>query len=254
MEAAEPITKLLLDRGEALFRAPRQLVQFTHQPDADTLLNDLENSAHAFVLACIMDRQIKAEKAWLIPYLISERLKSFEFDRLAALSVDHVRRLMTDPTPLHRFSEEMSVNFHAGVQRISVDWNGDAAGIWHGSPSSAEVVYRFLQFRGVGPKIATMAANILARDFKIPMSDYHSIDISADVHVRRVFARLGLTGEEATTEEITYRARALHPAFPGLLDLPVWEIGREWCHPQRPACGDCCMHPVCPSSAKEVGV
>ena len=42
------------------------------------------------------------------------------------------------------------------------------------------MVYRFLEFNGVGPKIASMAANILAREFKIPFADYFSIDISAE--------------------------------------------------------------------------
>jgi len=98
--------------------------------------------------------------------------------------------------------------------------------IWANRPASAEVIYRFLEFRGVGPKIATMAANGLARHLKIPFSDYFSIDVSADVHVRRVFARLGLTGRGDTIEAVIYRARVLHPEFPGLLDLPAWEIGR----------------------------
>jgi hypothetical protein len=65
-----------------------------------------------------------------------------------------------------------------------------------------------------------MATNCLAREFKVPLSDYYSVDISADVHVRRVFRRLGLVGEGATIEELIYRARGLHPPFPGLLDLP----------------------------------
>src|SRR5690554_7296394 len=70
---------------------------------------------------------------------------------------------------------------------------------WRGNPSSAAVVYRFLQFDGVGPKIATMATNILARDFKIPMSDYYSVDISTDVHILRVLRRSGRS-EEHTSE------------------------------------------------------
>ena len=36
-----------------------------------------------------------------------------------------------------------------------------------------------------------MATNILARQFKIPMSDYYSVDISLDVHIQRVLKRLG---------------------------------------------------------------
>ncbi|MFN8524828.1 MAG: hypothetical protein U0821_17160 [Chloroflexota bacterium] len=89
-------------------------------------------------------------------------------------------------------------------------------------PSSATIVRRFLQFRGAGPKIATMAANILVRDFKIPVSDRYSIDISADVHVRRVFTRLRLIGRDASDEELIYRARELNPAYPGVFDLPIW--------------------------------
>jgi hypothetical protein len=49
-----------------------------------------------------------------------------------------------------------------------------------------------------------MAANILAREFKISFADYFSIDISADVHVRRVFARLGLCTADATVEQVIY--------------------------------------------------
>ena len=95
-----------------------------------------------------------------------------------------------------------------------------------------------------------MASNILARDFKIPFSDYYSIDVSVDVQVRRVFNRLCLTKSGDTVEGITYMARSLNPDFPGILDLPVWEIGRNWCRPREPVCDSCIMNNVCPS-AKE---
>ena len=109
------------------------------------------------------------------------------------------------------------------------------------------MVYRFLEFDGVGPKIATMAANILARDFKIPFADHYSIDISADRHIRRVFARLGLTAGEASVEQVIYKARTLHPDYPGIIDLPCWKIGRNWCREKGdPDCGACYMNNLCP--------
>jgi len=238
----------LVGRGQTLFRAPKQLIQFTKVPKPDALLNDLDAHPHAFVLACVMDRQVKAEKAWLIPYRISEKIGGFSMQALTRLSRADVNRLMTKPEPLHRFIDKMSDCFHSAVQRINNNYAGDAARIWKGKPSSAEVVYRFLEFDGVGPKIGSMAANILAREFKILFADYFSIDISADVHVRRVFARLGLCGADATVEQVVYKAKALHPEFPGMMDLPCWEIGRNWCKSRSPECDGCYMKDLCPTA------
>jgi len=236
----------LVEHGKELFHAPKQLIQFTGNKKADSILNHLENHPHAFVLACVMDRQIKAERAWLIPYLISQKIGGFSMESLCALSEEDVRGLMSKPEPLHRFVDTMSDLFYAAVQRIKNNYAGDAARIWSGKPSSAEVVYRFLEFEGVGPKIGSMAANILARDFKIPFSDYYSIDISADVHVRRVFSRLSLCPPNVSVEQVIYKARALYPEFPGMMDLPCWEIGRNWCKPRNPMCGGCYMNDICP--------
>jgi endonuclease III len=97
-----------------------------------------------------------------------------------------------------------------------------------------------------------MAANILARDFKIPFADCSAIDISADVHIRRVFWRLGLCPPDANVEQVVYKAKALYPKFPGMMDLPCWEIGRNWCKPRDPECRSCYMNELCPSANKVV--
>jgi len=241
---------VLVGEGKRLFNAPRELVRFTQVDEADQLLNDLDGHPHAFVFGCIMDRQMKAEKPWLIPFRLAEKLGDFAFSTLSRLTLQEVTTLMTKPKPLHRFPEEMSRNLHSAISRIDQEYLGNAAAIWSGTPSSAEVVARFLEFRGVGPKIATMAANILVRQLKVPLSDYYSIDVSADVHVCRVFRRLALVSADASREVVVYRARALYPEFPGLLDSPCWQIGRNWCRPQVRRCRECYMRQVCPSAPR----
>jgi len=180
--------RLLLEHGERVRSDPWTPVTFTGDARADALLNDIEHVPHAFVLACIMDRQIRAEKAWMVPFRFSDAIGGFEFERLERLSFPQVRRIMTEPEPLHRFVDGMSRNLVEAIALIRERYQGDASKIWSDQPASAELVYRLLEFRGVGPKIATMAANILVRSFKIPLTDYYSIDVSPDIHVRRVMA------------------------------------------------------------------
>jgi endonuclease III len=237
----------LVEKGEE----PRPPFQPTGVPEADALQNDLDNHPHAFVLACVMDRRVITETAWLIPYRLSQKLGGFSMQQLALLSEAEVKRLMTQPEPLHCYPDKMSRFLYLAVQRIANLYGGDAASIWAGTPTSAEVVYRFLEFDGVGPKIANMAANILVRDLQVPLADRTSIDISADAHVRRVFARLGLctAGPPKEVERVIYKARALHPKYPGIMDLPCWDIGRKWCNAHRPVCSACYMKDLCPSSS-----
>ena len=86
---------------------------------------------------------------------------------------------------------------------------------------------RFIEFDGVGIKIASMATNILARDFKIPMTNYSSIDISPDRQVRKYFVHHGLIRKEASNDELMLLARELHHEFPGILDVGAFFGGRE---------------------------
>ena len=244
----EAIQKRLIEEGRKQFAAPPVFHKFTGVPEADEMMNDIKSYPHAFVLACIMDRQVKFERAWIIPYKLLRRHGDFSMRALSELSLTDIRRLMTKPESLHRFIDIMSRNIHSAIERISTTYRGDASKIWIGEPSSAEVVYRFLEFEGVGPKIATMAANLLVRVFKIPLSEYSSIDVSADVHVRRVLGRLGLCEADANVEQVIYKARALNPGFPGIIDSPLFEIGRNYCRPTSQACDQCAMIDICPSS------
>jgi len=236
---------LIVTIGKERFNnSERHSVHLVDDKEQNDFLNDIENKPHAYVLACLMDRQIKAERAWSIPYKIKEIEGSFEIGDLAKVSLDEYKHIFNSNT-LHRFNDTMAGVFYSAVQDIKHKYDGDASKIWSKNPSSAKVVYEFLQFKGSGIKISTMAANILARQFKVRFSDYYSIDISPDVHILRVMKRTGLVSKDADLESVIYKARELNPEFPGIIDFSCWEIGRTWCRPNNPNCIECVIYNDC---------
>lgn len=236
---------LLVTIGKERFNNPEQhSVHLVDDKVQNDFLNDIENTPQAYVLACLMDRQVKAERAWSIPYKIRTIIGSFEIDDLASVSLDEYKEIFNNNT-LHRFNDTMAGVFYSAVHDIQNKYDGDASRIWSNKPSSAKVVYEFLQFKGSGKKIATMAANILAHQFKVPFSDYYSIDISRDVHIVRVMKRIGLINHNADLDSVIYKARELNPEFPGIIDFSCWEIGRTWCRPNNPNCRECIIYNAC---------
>ncbi|MCL2318404.1 MAG: hypothetical protein FWC44_05085 [Methanomassiliicoccaceae archaeon] len=215
-------------------------------------LSDLKERPHFFVLGCVMDSQIKYEKAWAIPQIVAKELGDDSFGAFAEKPQEFYTDLFQSKR-LHRFNERMSRAFYLAVKRIEEHYDSDASNIWSDEPSSAELVSRFLEFDFVGVKIATMAANILARDYKIPLRDKYSIDISPDVHVKRVFYRMGLLNDcgdipfsEIDQTRVVYKAREINPEFPGILDLLCWQIGEQRiCTNSICKCSECKLNAIC---------
>ena len=54
----------------------------------NNFLNDLKSYPHAFILACLMDKQMKAEIAWQIPYKIYKILGTFDIKDLGEITLN----------------------------------------------------------------------------------------------------------------------------------------------------------------------
>jgi endonuclease III len=215
----------VLKQGHALLNAPRAPIDFkTGMPDAERSLNSIEKFPHLYVLGCIMDRQIPFGRAWAIPYRVGLAVGGMDFPAFQKVTQRETELIFAEGK-LHRFNKVAANHFYRAVRRIDDLYEGDAAKIWLGTPSSASVIRRFLEFEGVGIKIATMAANILVREFKMPMSDCSAIDISPDSRVTRFFKENGFLRPEASAIELIYLARELSPEFPGLLDYGAFLAG-----------------------------
>lgn len=153
------------------------------------VLSKIGNMPHLFVLGCIMDRQIPAERAWAIPEKVFKYFNCDTIPELAKISEqDYINCFVKEK--LHRFNEIEGQCFYEAVQRIHDQYKDNAANIWQNNASAADVIERFKEFKGCGDKIATMATNILQRDLGVKFSDYSAIDVSPDVHVCRVLYKL----------------------------------------------------------------
>jgi len=216
----------LIKKGKEILDGPRIYTKFTGKKEIDDLINNIEKYSHLFVLGCVMDRQIKSEKAWTIPYLIMKELGGFEFNRLLELRLDNLIKIFNEKK-LHRFNNDMARNFYKAIQKIKNNYDGNASKIWTNNPSAAAIICKFLEFDGVGQKIANMAVNILVRELKVPIKNLSAIDISADTHVIRMMKKLGFAPEDATREYIIFRAREFYPEYPGILDIGLFQMGRE---------------------------
>ena len=188
---------------------------------------------HLFVLGCVMDSQIDYERAWHIPFIVAEQLKSKDFKEFASKNEQYYLDLFNE-LKLHRFNDTMAKAFYSAIKRIEKDYCGDASNIWNDNPTSGELICRFLSFDRVGIKIATMAANILTRDYGVRLQDKYAIDISPDIHVKRLMYRLGFVEKKdddsfsnIDAAKVTYAARSINPQFPGLMDLIFWEVGEQ---------------------------
>lgn len=224
--------------------------------NANNFLKDITNTPHFFVLACVMDMGISAEYAWIIPYKIFKAfieqgfVKDYSFEGLSKVEYEKYEYVFTEyyGKKLHRYNY-MVKRFFDAVIHIKEKYQNNAANIWKDEPSSKTVVQRFREFNGVGQKISTMAANILARDFKVKYSDYKNVDISLDIQVIRVMKKLGFVkfdeDEELFKASIVLKCREMYPEYPGIFDYALWKAGREYCSNINPKCNVCFFNKIC---------
>jgi uncharacterized HhH-GPD family protein len=216
-------------------------LEFTPNEEANAFLR---TDAFAFLAGVLFDQQIPAERAWLAPYLLRQRLGHLDPARIAQ-DEESVRLAIQRPPKLHRYVDKMPRWLVLAAQRVMREYQGDAAAIWAAQPSADELQRRFDAFAGIGQKKAAMAVEILERDLNVPVTNLQRSDIAYDIHLRRVFLRTRLADRDDRDHMIAV-ARELHPTRPGMLDLPSWRIGRGWCHPGIPNCAECPLTQVCP--------
>lgn len=202
------------------------------------------NNLNAFIIGLISDQSVKAETAWSLPYKLSERLGNFEFKEiLKKYTEKDIEDIIREKSSLHRYPSRMANYIYNAMNDIVTKYDSNAENIWK-NKTAAEIVESLEKFKGISHKKASLGTLILVRDLGIDIIDKENIDIAYDIHIRRLFLRLGLVDEDVQ-EKILEEARKIYPEFPGRLTTAFWTIGREFCRPTEPTCLICPLYECC---------
>jgi hypothetical protein len=195
--------------------------------------------ANKFFLCCLLDYQIKWQRAWENGERLIMNVLHDPDDIWAAITSfsEEFWRSKFAEYKLHRYP-----NAHYRLWRIGGDickrYDGDASKIWQ-SQESTEVLCRLSEL-GAGEQISRMIVGALRDCRQIKGSG----DVKADVHICRVIGRM-FSGKETNKDAAVERARQLNPIDPWQLDSPLWAVGNLYCHANQPDCLKCNLAPVC---------
>ena len=197
----------------------------------------IRKSPFAFLIAVAFDRGMPWQKAWRIPTEI-DRQGLLDPALLASKSETELIGLLDGLAVRPRYGTKRGARTLSDAAKLVWElYGGDAGAIWRDA-CPAQVQKMLQEIHGVGAGIASMATRILRDDFGCFRGQEWQIDVKPDVHLVRVFRRIGIIDGDSANEVI-WAARRLSPEFPGELDWPAWWIGQHWCHPTEPDCARC---------------
>lgn len=198
--------------------------------------------ANKFLLASILDFQIRAETAWGNAKRLAESILR-DPDRLwheitsVTLSEWMSKR---KEYSLHRFPKGHERVWTIG-RRIVQQYDGDARKIWDNQ--SIDATLDRLNDLVVGEQISQMVVGALIDTGQLKGKG----DVKVDVHVRRVLGR-AVFGHEfplQDTGRVIDLTREMHPNNPWLLDRPLYSLGKQICEAEKPKCTSCFLQSVC---------
>ncbi len=122
----------------------------------------------ALLVGMLLDQQIPMEKAFTSPAVLRDRLGGGPDDdldaaRIASLESARLEELFRTPPALHRFPASMAQRVQALCQSLVDDYDGDAAAVWTGAASGADLLRRVAALPGFGDQKARIFVALLGK-------------------------------------------------------------------------------------------
>ena len=190
-----------------------------------------EESANAFFLGVLLDRQIPFKQAWDGGWhMAREHFQNGAFwEDMRRTRIDMLRRIARtgfDGKAYFRFPRELAKNLKRAAEIITERYDGDVRKLWNVDEEHVDEIYdRLKEFRGIGDALAKMGQFVLVREYGVAGGERSKrrMCVKPDVHVNRVTHRLGLVSSPTPRAYFTQSCRLFHRKAAACF--------RQSCHP-----------------------
>ena len=138
--------------------------QITGLAEADAVL---DGSPFALLVGMMLDQQYPMEHAFRGPAKVLDRFGTLDPAAIAAADPEEFTALCSTPPAVHRFPGAMSARIQQLARIVVEEYDGDAAGIWTGAATGAELMRRLTALPGFGKQKAQIFVALLAKQVAV---------------------------------------------------------------------------------------
>jgi uncharacterized HhH-GPD family protein len=133
--------------------------------DANELLS---RSPLALLIAMLLDQQVTIEKAFTSPRDLVRRLgHEPTAQELADFDPEALAAIFSEQPALHRYPRSMAGRVQQMCRQIVERYDGNAANLWAGAATGAELLARIAQLPGFGPDKARIFLALLGKQYGV---------------------------------------------------------------------------------------
>ena len=122
----------------------------------------------ALLIGMLLDQQVPMEWAFSSPLKLQERLGgTLDAGKIAALPLEELEAIFKGPPALHRYPGSMAKRTQQLCQHLLDAHGGDAAAVWSGVGTGAELLARLKALPGFGGEKAKIFLALLSKRFGV---------------------------------------------------------------------------------------
>ena len=141
------------------------MLHLAQDQQADQLLSE---NPLALLIGMVLDQQIPLERAFRSPADLQERLGGvLDAGAIASMDPERLTALFAQPPALHRFPGSMAGRVQELCRLVAEEHGGDAAAVWSGAATGAELLTALKALPGFGEQKARIFVALLGKQLGV---------------------------------------------------------------------------------------